>query len=426
MTKKTPHVNPQARGTEAAEKPQICFLLALWGENYIRTFCEVSLRSLLAEGNIPALAREYTCSFCLLTTRSSIPLFEKQKLFPLLSKYCDIRYVEIEDVIYKGNHSATLTVALERGMRQMGTAILNTYFIFLVADYFFASHSLSGLLPYLKQGVSAITAGNYQVVEEEVLEDIRGYIDPETGTISIPNRELVSWSLSHLHPMTVANTVDATNTYAKHANRLFWRIDKDTLLGRFYLRHMLCIRPEIDDYVIGASCDYSFVEEMCPSGNVVHLSDSDEYLVIELQPLLHEGKFIEVGRHDPATHATGLMEWTTAAQRANAHTTVLFHATERSPKTEQVRAESQQYIERIESLMHSPPAPVRGHHYWVSCVQWITAMIACEPEIYSQQIPNLRRNLWQSPVFGPALKAAGATIDSFPPMLDKELSQESY
>lgn len=410
----------------SSAKPHICFLLALWGKSYIETFCDISLRSLLAEGNIPALAKEYSCIFTLLTTREDIAGFEKQPLFPRLREHCEIRYVDIRDIIFHGNHSATLTVALERGMREMGKAMLNTYFIYLVADYLFASQSLSGLLPYLRKGVSAITAGNYQVVEEEVLDELKHFIDPATGAINIPNRELVGWSLRHLHPITVANTLGVGDTYSSHANRLFWRVDKDTLLGRFYLRHMLCIKPEKMDYVIGASCDYSYVEEMCPSGNVVNLCNSDEYLVIELQPLLHEGKFIEVGKQTPQRLASSLAEWTTATQRANAHTAMLFHAGDIPATAAAAREESKRYIEGIEAAMPPTPAPVRGHFYWRSCIQWITAESACHPEKYSEHIPSLRKNIWESPVFGPPLKAAGVTPDLFPPMRDVEISLEAF
>jgi len=48
-------------------------------------------------------------------------------------------------------------------------------------------------------------------------------------------------------------------------------VDTETLIGRFYLLHMICIRPEVTDFVIGSSCDYSFVPEMCPSANIVTL-----------------------------------------------------------------------------------------------------------------------------------------------------------
>ena len=78
----------------------------------------------------------------------------------------------------------------------------------------------------------------------------------------------MQWSLAHLHPATVANIVNARLSHNAHTNRLFWRVDQNTLLGRFYLMHMIAIRPEIADFVVGASCDYSFIPEMCPSGNV--------------------------------------------------------------------------------------------------------------------------------------------------------------
>ena len=101
----------------------------------------------------------------------------------------------------------------------------------------------------------------------------------------------MEWALNHLHPATLANTVNIPFNHNSHTNRLFWRVDGNTMIGRFYLMHMLCVRPEITDFMIGSSCDYSFIPEMCPSGNVEAITDSDEYLVVELQPRRHEASF---------------------------------------------------------------------------------------------------------------------------------------
>lgn len=407
------------------EKPKICFLIALWGESYISMFFDLSLRTLLAEGNIPAMAKEYTCCFTFLTTTKDKPLFEKQRFFPNLIKYCDVNYVDIEDTIFSNNHSATLTIALERGMRAWGSEMLNTYFIFLVADYLFASHSLSGLLPHLRAGVSAITAGNYQVVKEEVTEELTFWGRQGDGTVSIPNRELVAWSLRHLHPVTVANMISEGDIHAQHTNRLFWRPDADTLIGRFYLKHMLCVKPEITDYVIGSSCDYSFVEEMCPSGNVAHLSDSDEYFVVELQPLGHESKYIFAKAPEKENIARGLASWATREQRANALRPILFHAGDITEHARDVMDQSEAYVQSLAALMRRPASPVRGHYYWLSCIQWISANFACKSPKYTPQILNLRKNVWESPTFGPALRNAGASIDKFPPMNDEEVDAQS-
>ena len=84
------------------------------------------------------------------------------------------------------------------------------------------------------------------------------------------------------------------------------------MLGRFYLMHMLCVRPEVTNFIIGSSCDYSFIPEMCPSGNVEAITDSDEYLVVELQPRRHEVGFLRPGPLQPRQLASSLSEWTTA------------------------------------------------------------------------------------------------------------------
>ena len=56
------------------------------------------------------------------------------------------------------------------------------------------------------------------------------------------------------------------------------------MVGRFFLMHMIAIRPETSDFIIAAPSDYSLVPELCPSGKVVRMTDSDDYFVVECQP----------------------------------------------------------------------------------------------------------------------------------------------
>ena len=124
----------------------------------------------------------------------------------------------------------------------------------------------------------------------------------------------------------MANTVNIPFSHNSHTNRLFWRVDGNTMIGRFYLMHMLCLRPEISDFIIGASCDYSFMPEMCPSGKVEWITDSDEYFATEMQPHDHEGAFIRLGPLKTRALAASLSEWTTAGHRENANHPLIFHA----------------------------------------------------------------------------------------------------
>src|SRR5262249_49561714 len=218
------------------------------------------------------------------------------------------------------------TLAFARAVRETGDAMLDTGFIFLVSDYLIADGSLRSVVARLRAGASGVVAGNYQIVAEDAIPLMRRRIDPGSPAIVLSPRELVRWSLAHLHPATAANIVNFGLSHNAHVNRLFLRVDESTLIGRFYLMHMIRIRPEVTDFVVGASCDYSFIPEMCPSGNVVALTDSDEYLVVEMQPRDHESRNLLPGPLVPAALAESLSEWTTADHRRNVERTLVYHA----------------------------------------------------------------------------------------------------
>jgi hypothetical protein len=162
--------------------------------------------------------------------------------------------------------------------------------------------------------------------------------------------------------------VNFTLSHTAHTNRLFWRVDQDTLIGRFYLMHMICIRPEVADFVIGSSCDYSFIPEMCPSGSIEALTDSDEYLVVEMQPRDHEKAFLRIGPFDPDALAESLSEWTTARHRENAGWTLVFHAKDLPGRLHAVRAEADRFVALIGAKLSSTPQPHRDHPYWLGAI----------------------------------------------------------
>lgn len=390
-----------------AETPiKVTYLIAIWGETYIRQFMDLGLRSMLSPGNIPALAEHSESTFIFLTRRSDRQIFDNHPLFKRLLHYCKIEFVNIDDLIFSANYSATLTLAYERGMRHAGDArMLSTYFFYLVADYVMADGSLKNLLPHLQRGVSGITSGNFQIVEEDLQEAFFSRIDPSTGIITIPPRELMRMTLPHLHPLTTANVINQNYNHTAHTNRIFWRVDGDTLLGRFYLRHMLCIKPERSDYTIGASCDYSFIDEMCPSRNIYHITDSDEFVVVELQPFTHEQQFIRPGPFTESGMIQSLASWTTQSHRKNAFMPVTFHASDISAETQRFIEESERLVSDIDKKLPAPQL-VAHHPYWTSCIDGILENLAR----YDYDDKHYRHGIFAgivgSKVFEPALGSA--------------------
>jgi hypothetical protein len=339
-------------------------ILPVWGYKYVRKFLETSLPTLLAPGNVPALANAMDCEFIILTSEDDREFISEHSMFKRLAEVCRTRIRLIDHLISDGNHSTTITLAYAEVVRSAGAAMVDTCFFFLVSDYIVADGSLRNTLDRMRRGASAVVVGNFQVDEEDASPWLRDELRTANQSLALSSRDLMCWALSHLHPATIANIVNIPLSHNSHTNRLFWRVDGTTVLGRFYLKHMICVRPELSDFNIEASCDYSFVPEMCPSGNVDAITDSDEFLAIEMQPRNHEAAFLRPGPLKSRTLARSLAEWTTATHRANAHTSVIFHAEDIPAAIGPSIAEADAFVENIERSIKRKPQPYRGHPYW--------------------------------------------------------------
>jgi hypothetical protein len=128
---------------------------------------------------------------------------------------------------------------------------------------------------------------------------------------------------------------------------------------------MIAVRPEVKDFVVGGSFDYSFVPEMCPSGNLATLTDSDEYLVVEMQPLDHESRNLLPGPIEVDEVAESLLEWATADHRRNVDCTIVYHAAPIPDALPRFDAEADAFVDRVRALLKREPHPHRHHHYWL-------------------------------------------------------------
>ncbi|HEX2548585.1 MAG TPA: hypothetical protein VHM20_02065, partial [Gammaproteobacteria bacterium] len=353
------------------KKEEVRILIALWGEKYINDFLKLNLRSLLASGNIPALVNAYSSHFIVLTTEEDIPIFKKNLVFKQLNKICPVSFITINDLIVFSNYSTTLTLAYDRAVKSTGEMMLNTYFIFLTADYIMADGSFEGLIRYIKKGYSGICAGNFQVVEEQLKPYLIKQINPATQSLSLKPRELLKRSFKSLHPISFTNIYHQNLTHNYYANRFFLKVNNDLIAARFYLLHMICIKPETMDYKVGASCDYSFIPEMCPSGNIGIINDSDDYLVVEMQPRNQDAKFIQSGAYDFNKLASALSEWTTKQHRENAKHTIYYHTTDLlAEEKKKIEEDLDKLIKvKLKKLYKYKAKPHYQHPYWIGAIK---------------------------------------------------------
>jgi hypothetical protein len=356
----------------------IQMLLPVWGERSTRDFLELCLPSLLAPGNIPALSKLAPCILVLLTPGRNALIIQQSPLWDLLLRYCEVRIEPIDDLVSESS-STVLTLAYAFAIRKSGEAALDTCFVPLVADYVLSDGSLLRVVEHIFAGASAVLAGNFQIEREAAIVDLDASKN-DTGVLAVNSRALVEISLGALHQATLAQIVGAGGRYDLQTNRLFWRVDDHCMVGRFFLMHMIAIRPETHKFVIAASSDYCLVPELCPCGDIVRMTDSDEYFVVECQPRGSHPSTRSAGRFDPRSVADGLAPWATALHRENARHTLVFHGGPQPARLAETIALSGNFVSKVDALCTKAPMPFRHHPLWPRVLEHHAATAVVEQD----------------------------------------------
>jgi hypothetical protein len=340
-------------------------LLPVWGQRHIAQFLEASLPTLLAPGNVPALAARLPCRFILMTRSEDADAIRRHLLWQQLGKVCEAEVRLIDDLISPGNHPITLTLACERAIRAAGAAMRDTCFVLLVADYLLSDGSLATVLARIEAGAGAVLSGTPQVVSEDALPWMEAQARDARGAVALAPRTLMRWALGHLHPATAASFAGDSAAHHARTNRLFWHAGTEAMIGRFYLMHPIAIRPQVSDFTIRAAMDYAFVPEMCPGGQIAVLTDSDDYLALEMQPRAAQAGDVRPGGYRVRWLARSLSDWTTAQHRDNARHTLVFHAGALGPATARATEAADKFLADVARHLTARPQPHRDHPYWI-------------------------------------------------------------
>jgi hypothetical protein len=355
-------------------RPKVKFLTAIWGEEYIERFASLSLPSFLAPGNLPALAVHSDLEVVVLTRRCDFEEFEAQPAFRTLRSICATRFIDIDDLVAGGLYGFTLTLAYARAVMGCGPDMLNTHFVFMNADFVLSDGSLRSLLRHIEGGRSIVLGPSFRATAEAIEPTLRAAVDPSTNSLAISSRKLVALALANPHPTSAAKIVSQDAFHTKQPNQFFWKVDEHTMLGRFYLIFMLCLKPERMLANINTYCDYGFIPEMCPSGDEVVMSDSDDFFMLELQHWMDESDLLQRGGQTDRDIARKLSEWTTAEHRRAAGYDLYFHANDLSG-VDRAKAQAATFIEKINKLL-AAPIPHAHHRYWVDGIEMYQSLLA--------------------------------------------------
>ena len=366
--------NEHVKKSASPSPPEVRVLIPVWGERYIDNFIKFALPSLLAPGNLPVLAKACRVTVVFLTARKNFGHFQKRsQITKVLAGYCKIEYIPIDDLIEgTTSYSVPLTLAYFRGMMETGAAMTRTYFLCYNSDFILADGSLTPVLRHIQDGRSVILAPSFRVAMETVKPVLREHLLRAKGQLSMQPREMARLAFDHIHPTVISRVVNQSLFHSDYPNQIYWRVDENTLLARFYLIMQLCIKPERRVETINNFVDYAFLPEMCPSGDMVAMTDSDDFFMMELQAAEAENHFIRPGPAKVRHVAKSLSDWTTARHRDISKFELVFHTEELPGSLPSARDQLGRFMGEVEKRLVSQPVSHDRHHYWPGAIQaWL-------------------------------------------------------
>lgn len=281
-----------AKQTEQSKKEKFHLILAVWGETYINLFLNVSLPSLMAEGNLPVLYSDEKQDFYIYTRSEDIKQFEEHIAFAKVKDFFTIVYVNI-DIEFPAGHSWSVMTschnhAVRQAFQKRSTMIL------LIPDHIYADGSFRTLLRLYREGYHAVLVLQLAVKRDVFLEECLKLYNRETHTLAIDARRLLALWQKYRHPNSDFYSCDLTHFPNYSPCLLRWQIDNNTFVVRSTQFTPFLIHPENEfqlrnNDVYVETLDTVLVKNVVADPRRVYIiTDSDEGVQLDMRPATEE------------------------------------------------------------------------------------------------------------------------------------------
>jgi hypothetical protein len=348
-------------GSTARQKVRL--VTYAWGEQHVEELLNCALASALAPGNLPALTKVFDCTVVVVTENVFFDIVRSSEAGRAIESICRLKLVALDDLISESwQYGMTLTYSLFRGFEDLGSAMTETYILFLNSDFILANGSYERLIPHILSDERVHLSPSYCTVSERV-EPIL-ITKAVNGALSIPPREMATLILENCHNTILAKTVNQALMNFEHTDQFYWRADRNTLVGHQMPISLIGMRPERHLVSLNTFWDWGIVYEFCPSKRLTVIGDSDDFLMMELRPEKRSIESIRLGRSSPKNVAKRMKGYITQYQVDNARFPLFLHSSDLPADLTLAQQSLGQYVKTVLKNLPSTPIDHRSHAQW--------------------------------------------------------------
>lgn len=270
---------------------------AVWGAWHTDAFLTLNLPTLFADGNLPALAARHRLRYRIVTRQADRARLEVAPAIQRLRSLMPVTVEVVPDRLLADPIAAH--VAIWR--QSISDAATDGAFVLLMPpDVLWSDGSYDHVATLLSAGKQAIFLAFPRVSTNSFEPDFKARYGPAPDRVTLDARELVAWTIRHLHPLTAAYARDSRH-FPSHAEMILWPVPGEGMAVRALAREPLLFNPT--RFSISS---LQMLEGVESEAELALPSDSDQIFGISLAPLGKDASWhVALARLE----ASGLGRW---------------------------------------------------------------------------------------------------------------------
>lgn len=272
----------------------IRLITVVWGESFVRLFLRVSVRTLLADGNIAALAARHSATYTIFTTAEDAERLRQSPLFARLQAA-----VTVEFAIFKPNEIDLSNPYSHWELWHRGLALAqknNEVLFVIIPDTLFGAGVLTNWAKHFEAGAKAVWSIVHQGVLESMLTEIE-HNAPGDAPLDIPIPEIQRLFIKHMHPYAISMFRDSPRT-GQHPESVFAPVNGQGLIMRAIVSHLFCVDPNY----------FSLTDALSPTDHLDAIAFEESGAVC-LEPLLKNVHLVYRPASMDETRLSNLGSW---------------------------------------------------------------------------------------------------------------------
>ena len=173
--------------------------MVVWGDAYLDTLERITLRSLLAEGNLPYLRERGETRVLFFTTGAGRARLQHSPVFQELARTVTAEFVVFPDELPNHRNPYRLMTAMHLAGLEIARAS-RSHFLFVAPDLVFSDNFLRSVDQRMRQGADVVFVPGLILELEGFIKAQARRFPAAPHALTIPPRELLELGMRHVHP----------------------------------------------------------------------------------------------------------------------------------------------------------------------------------------------------------------------------------